>query len=73
MARFIKLDKGFHRDMGNPGFRPVLINVDTIERVYLHDGYVWIALIESCQFFVKQSFEEVQALLNGNPEQSTKE
>lgn len=69
MARFIKLDRGFSRDMGNPVFRPILVNVDRIEAVAVQaDGVVAIFHIDDDRhYIVKQSFEEVEALLNGNP------
>lgn len=69
MARFIKLEERRENHEGClPLYREVLINVNQIESVYGYSDGAEVRLISGEGIEVAQTFEEVQALLNDNPE-----
>lgn len=71
MARFIKLDKQvYYHSTGSYEYYPILVNVDQVRIVEKESdscALIWFASIDE-YYTVKQSFEEVQALLNGTAE-----
>lgn len=73
MARFIRLDRKTIDCIGAPPRIGVLVNVDQITAIFGLPKGAKVQLVSGQVIGVEQTFEEVQALLCGNPEQLGKE